>query len=43
MNFFLYKHTFYVKLLIPICLYNEPCPEEKTNISIVSKTEESSF
>jgi hypothetical protein len=35
MNFFLYKHAFYVKLSIPIYLYNEPCPEGKTNISIV--------
>jgi hypothetical protein len=43
MKFFLYKHEFYVKLFIPICLYNEPCPEGKTNIFIVEKTAETSF
>jgi hypothetical protein len=43
MNFCLYKHAFYVKLFIPIVLYNDICPEEKTNISGVKETVESSF
>ena len=42
-NFFLYKQAFYVKLFIPIFIYNDLCPEEKTNISGVKRTAESSF
>ena len=43
MKFFLYKQAFYVKLFIPIFLYNDLCPEEKTNISGAKGMAESSF
>jgi len=43
MNFSLYKQAYYVKLFIPIFLYNDLCPEEKTNISGAQGTEEISF
>jgi hypothetical protein len=42
-NFCLYKQAYYVKLLIPFLLYNDLCPEEKTNIPVAKETEESSF
>jgi hypothetical protein len=43
MNFSLYKQAYYVKLFIPIFLYNDLCPEEKTNISGAPGKEEISF
>ena len=42
-NFCLYKQTYCVKLHIPIPLYNDLCPEEKTNIPAAKGTEEISF